>query len=206
MTRPGTQRNIPEAAGRRLALSPISFDIIVALAHDPAGLRLTPMANAIGSPVSSVAAALRILLANGLATRDHDVPPQYALSDHPARGSLVEASLLLPEAAHILGILLRTSSAVAFAAVDRDGFVAGLDPAADPTARERLLRSLATIAGSREDAPRVQVADVPELTRLTTVSVGSMARIASAVLLKGRRELVSGGRKAEPVSAEVVIP
>jgi hypothetical protein len=206
VTRPGTLGTIPEAAGRRLALSPISFDIVVALAHDPAGLRLTPMANAIGSPVSSVAAALRILLANGLATRNREVPSLYALADHPARTALVEASLLLPEAAHVLGILLRTSSAVAFAAVDRDGFVAGLDPTADPAARERLLRSLATIAGARDDAPKVQVADVPELARMTSVSVGSMARIASAVLLKGRREVVSRAKGVEAVSSEVITP
>ena len=56
------------ALGRRLALTPIGLDVISALAHAPAGLRLTPLAQVIGSPVSSVQAALptiRRLLDNG---------------------------------------------------------------------------------------------------------------------------------------------
>lgn len=201
MTEPGDRRPALEPIGRRLTLSPISLDIVAALAHDPQGLRLAPMAAAIGSPVSSVQAALRILLANGLAVRDGQAPPHYALTDHPARDPLIDVALLIPEPSHALGVILRTSRAVAFASVDRDGFMAGLDPDAPDAARERLLRSLATISGARDDVPRVQVADLEELVRLVSVSMGSKARVASAIVLKGHRDRVTGGRAGGVIGA-----
>lgn len=185
-----------EPLGRRLALTPIGLDVVAALGHEPAGIRLTPLAHAIGSPVSSVQAALRILLANELVTRDREVPPQYALSDHPAREALLELSLLLPEPAHVLGVVLRASPAVAFAVVDRDGFVAALEPGLEPQARDRLMRTLATLADARPDGPPV---------RLTAVSVGCRARIASAVVLKGHLERVTRPvRAAARISAAEV--
>lgn len=171
--------------GRRLALTPIGLDVVAALAHDPLGMRLTPLAVAIGSPVSSVQAALRILLANGLVVRDQQTPPLYALAPHPARDALIQLSLLLPEAAHVLGVVLRASGAVAVAAVDRDGFTAGLEPATDVVLRARLEDTLATIARARPDAPPVQLADLGEWQRLASVSVGTRARLRSAVVLKG---------------------
>lgn len=176
---------MPEPAGRRLALTPIGLDVVAALAHDPHGMRLTPLAGAIGSPVSSVQAALRILLANGLVARDHQTPPLYALAPHPARDALIQLSLLLPEAAHVLGVVLRASDAVAVAVVDRDGFAAALAPATDEVLRGRLDDSLTTIARARPDAPPVQVADLDEWRRLASVSVGTRARLRSAVVLKG---------------------
>lgn len=185
MTGPGSRRPIPEPLGRRLALTPIGLDVVAALAHDPLGMRLTPLAVAIGSPVSSVQAALRILLANGLVVRDHQTPPLYALAPHPARDALIQLSLLLPEAAHVLGVVLRASSAVAVATVDLDGFAAGLEPATDEVLRARLEDSLATIARARPDAPPVQLADLGEWQRLASVSVGTRARLQSAVVLKG---------------------
>lgn len=185
MIDPGGGRSIPEPLGRRLALTPIGLDVVAALAHDANGMRLTPLATAIGSPVSSVQAALRILLANGLVVRDRQSPPLYALAPHPARAALIELALLLPEPAHVLGVVLRASGAVDVAVVDRDGFVAGLEPAADEASRVRLDGSLAAIARARPDAPPVQVADISEWQRLASVSVGTRARLLSAVVLKG---------------------
>lgn len=179
--------------GRRLTLTPISLDIIVALAHDPDGLRLTPLATAISAPVSSVQAALRVLMANGLVRRNDETPPPYALAPHPARDALIGTSILLPEAAHALGVALRSSSAVAFAAVDRDGFVAGLDPKADDRARVRLSTTLEQVAAARPDAPPVEVMALDELLRIRTVSIGLRARLDSAIVVKG-----SLGRRGAP--------
>ena len=186
MTHRPTDPREPASIGRRLTLTPIGLDVVAALAHDPDGLRLTPLSQAIGSPVSSVQAALRILMANRLVTRDAAVPPQYALADHPAAGALVELALVLPEAAHAMGVTLRASRAVAFAAVDRDGFIAGLEERGMAGTHERLTRSLASVAAARSDAPPVQLLTIDELTRLSTVSLGLRARLASAVVLKGR--------------------
>lgn len=208
MTAPSGGGAISGALGRRLALTPIGLDVITALAHEPAGLRLTPLAQIIGSPVSSVQAALRILLANRLVRRDGDQPPAYRLADHPARASLIDVSLLLPEPAHAIGLLLRASGAVRYAVVDRDGFVAGLEEVLGGPAHDRLVRSIATISTSRTDAPPVQMASVDELIRLTAVSVGSRARLASAIPLKGRlpargEQAASRDRDGEPATPEV---
>lgn len=85
----------------------------------------------------------------------------------------------------MLGVVLRASSAVAVATVDLDGFAAGLEPATDEVLRARLEDSLATIARARPDAPPVQLADLGEWQRLASVSVGTRARLQSAVVLKG---------------------
>ena len=199
-------RPIPEPIGRRLALTPIGLDVVAALAHDPEGLRLTPLAAAIGSPVSSVQAALRILLANELVVRDAGQPPLYSLAPHPARDALIDLAVLLPEAVHALGVILRSSRAVVLATVDREGFHAGLDPAAQAAAKERLMTSLATIADARADAPSVHVSDLPELMRMASISVGFRARIVSAVPLKGHFDLGSSRGRTADEGATVLDP
>lgn len=192
---PRPTRPIPEPIGRRLALTPIGLDVVAALAHDPDGLRLTPLAAAIGTPVSSVQAALRILMANGLVVRDSGVPPNYTLADHPARAALIHLAVLLPEPVHALGLVLRASRAVMLATVDRDGFHAGLDPDAPTAARERLTATLDAVASARTDAPPVHLHEYADLMRMATVSVGLRARLVSAVTLKGKVDLgAPGGR------------
>lgn len=171
--------------GRRLTLTPISLDVITALAHDPDGLRLTPLAAAIGAPVSSVQAALRMLMANDLVRRDRETPPGYALAPHPARDTLVQTSILLPDASHALGVALRSSRAVAFAAVDRDGFIAGLDPSAPAAAQERLAATLEGLPAARPETPPVEVMPLDELLRMRGVSIGLRARLDSAIIVKG---------------------
>lgn len=206
MTDPVSRRTIPEPLGRRLALTPIGLDVIAALGHDPSGLRLTPLAHAIGSPVSSVQAALRILLANGLVTSDRGAPPQYALSSHPAGEALLEVALLLPEPAHVLAVVIRASAAVAFAVVDRDGFMVGLEPSSSDVARARIVRSAATITGARSDAPPVQIAQLDDLSRLAAVSVGSRARIASAIVLKGQIGLLARPARTRGAGRSADVP
>jgi hypothetical protein len=178
-------RSAPDPGGRRLALTPISLDVVAALAHDPDGMRLTPLAHAIGSPVSSVQAALRILLANDLIARDADQPPRYRLAAHPAAEALVEFAVLLPEPAHVLGVVLRASPAVLYAAADRAGFVVAVEPGSGP-ARDRLDRTLAIVRDARSDVPPVEQSELPELARIVAVSVGLRSRLDSAVTLKGR--------------------
>jgi len=199
-------RPIPEPIGRRLALTPIGLDVVAALAHDPEGLRLTPLSAAIGSPVSSVQAALRILMANELVVRDAGQPPLYTLAPHPARQALIELAVVLPEAVHALGLILRSSRAVILATVDREGFHAALDPAAPAAARERLLTSLAAIADARADTPSVHVSDLPELMRMASISVGLRARLSSAVPLKGHFDLLASRGRASNKGASVLDP
>jgi hypothetical protein len=177
--------SVAEAAFRRLTLTPLGLDIIAALGHDPAGIRLTPLATIIGAPVSSTKAALRILIRHQLVTVEGGEPPVYGLRDHPARDSLVDVAILTSEAAHTLALILRASPAVGIALVDENGFVVGVDPAASEADRERLLGSLVRIRDARPDAPPVQTSSLEDLARLVHVSVGTRARLASAIVLKG---------------------
>jgi hypothetical protein len=194
--------------GRRMTLTPISFDIVIALGQLPEGVRLSTLAHAIGSPVSSVQAALRVLVANGLAVRESEVPPRYRLSgNHPAHDALYQMSLLLPEAAHAMAIAVRASPAVALAVVDKAGFVVGIaaDAAADD--RARLGASLDVVRAARRNAPLIEINDQDELVRHLAVSVGLRDRVIRAVLLKGRiprgipvRARGSRSRSRQPVA------
>lgn len=194
---------LPEPVGRRLTLTPIGLDVVIALAHDPEGIRLSALAHIIDAPISSVQAALRSLMASHLLVRDQRSPPTYSLADHPARDALIALALLLPEPIHVLSVVLRASPAVIYAAVDRQGFVAALDPASHDGALERLRTSLAEVAAGRAEVPPVTVSARQDLERLLGVSVGSRDRLASAATLKGT---VPGGRRPPHEAADPVTP
>lgn len=200
---PRSRSLLPEPIGRRLTLTPIGLDVVAALAHDPSGIRLSPLAHIIEAPVSSVQAVLRSLSATGLVGRDGGRPPRYALTCHPARDALVRLALVLPEPVHVLSVILRASPAVVVAAVDREGFVAGLDPTADDATLEGLRSSLAEIDAARPEVPPVQVSRFDELERLLGVSIGTRARLRSAILLKGR--LPAGRTRGGVVRQEVAV-
>jgi hypothetical protein len=196
------------SAARRLTLTPISFDIIIALTQVPDGLRLSALAHAIGSPVSSVQAALRVLVANGLADRDGTAPPLYRMrSSHPARDALSHLALVLPEAAHAMAIVVRANPAVELAVVDSAGFVVGIGSGASAADRARLGGGLDAIRATRRDTPQIELIDQDELERHLVVSVGLRDRVRRAVLLKGRiprgttaRSQGSGTRSRQPIS------
>jgi hypothetical protein len=183
----------PPSAERRLTLTPLGLDVIVALAHDQGGIRLTPLATIIGAPVSSTQAALRILIRHRLVTSVREDGPVYHLARHPARDSLVDVAITTTDPAQSIATIVRASAAVAVALVDEQGFVVGVDPAADAEDRERLLRSLVRIHESRPDAPPVQTNGLDDLARLVRVSVGSRARLNAAVALKGSIGAITDG-------------
>jgi hypothetical protein len=185
MTGGGSRDRAAAVQPRRLTLTPISFDIAIALGQLPEGLRLSPLAHAIGSPVSSVQAALRILVATGLAVRVGSSPPVYRLAEqHPAFEPLVALALTVSEPAHVLAILLRANPAVQFAAVDSRGFMAAIREDAIE-ARHRLDRSLETTRSTSDAVPRMELFDEQELVRHLAVSVGLRDRVRSAIVLKG---------------------
>jgi hypothetical protein len=197
----GAEGGIDEAgSGRRLTLTPIGLDIVIALGQLPDGLRLSTLAHAIGSPVSSVQAALRVLVSNGLAVRVGEAPPHYRLAaEHPASGALSNVALALPDAAHATAISARANPAVDLAVVDSAGFVLAVASTATPDDRVRLTGTLAAIRAIRPDAPPVEIFDAGELTRLLAVSIGLRDRIKRAVVLKGR--VPRGSRAAGTPSA-----
>lgn len=188
--------------GRRLTLSPIGFDIVLALSQAPEGLRLADIAHVIGSPTSSAQTALRILVANDIAQRLAKDPPRYRLAPgHPARAELISLAAVLPEAPHAIGVILRANPAVAYAAVDADGFLATLRTDAATDAIELLDRQLEMIGGARIDTPEVVRTPEDEFARHLRVAVGLRARARRAVTIKGTppagaREAHTGGQRA----------
>jgi hypothetical protein len=182
--------------GRRLTLSPIGFDIVLALSQAPGGLRLADIAHVIGSPISSAQTALRILVANDIAQRLAKEPPRYRLAPgHPARSELISLAAVLPDAPHAIGVVLRANPAVAYAAVDSEGFLVAqrLDSA---KAVDLLDRQLGMIAGARQDAPEVMRIPEDELERHLRVAVGLRARVRRAVTIKGTPPPAARGAQA----------
>jgi hypothetical protein len=188
--------------GRRLTLSPIGFDIVLALSQAPDGLRLADIAHVIGSPISSAQTALRILVANNIAQRLAKDPPRYRLAPaHPARAELISLAAVLPEAPHAIGVVLRANPAIAYGAVDSEGFLASLRADAPAEALELLDHVLGLIAGARPDVPEVVRIPEDELDRHLRVAVGLRARARRAVTIKGTppaaaRDSQAGGRRA----------
>jgi hypothetical protein len=187
------------SSGRRLTLSPIGFDIVLSLSQVPDGLRLADLAHVMGSPVSSVQTALRVLVANELVRREPVEPPRYLLApDHPARDELASLATVLPEPGHAIGVILRANPVVTFAAVDSLGFIVAErdEPAGAP--REALDRHLELIAGSRAHTPAVMRASETELGRLLRVAVGFAGRAAKAHTIKGRPPVAARRDREEP--------
>jgi hypothetical protein len=175
------------SSGRRLHLSPIGFDIVLSLSQTPDGLRLADLAHVMGSPVSSVQTALRVLVANHLVHREEVDPPLYRLTpDHPARDELASLATVLPEPAHAIGVILRANPVVTYAAVDGMGFIVAERDEASAATREALDRHLGLVAGSRSETPAVMRASESELDRLMRVAVGLKSRAAKALTIKGR--------------------
>lgn len=174
-------------AGRRLTLSPIGFDVLLALSQAPRGLRLAEISHVIGSPVSSVQTSLKVLVSHGIVRREGDEPPRYRVApDHPASASLVATATVIADAAHAIGVILRASPAVAWAAVDAGGFVVGIADQPPAGSVETLDQQLAMIADSRPGGPLVERLPMAELDRLVRVALELRARVRRAVTIKGR--------------------
>jgi len=174
-------------AGRRLTLSPIGFDIILALSQASGGLRLAELSQIIGSPVSSVQTSLRVLIANELVRKEGTDAPRYLLSpDHPARAALVVTATVIADAARSIGVILRANPAVSWAGVDADGFLAALAHDPPAVARETLERHLDMIDESRPGSPSVLRMPADELDRLTRVELELRSRVRRSLTIKGQ--------------------
>lgn len=190
-----TSRKGASGSARRLTISPIGFDLVLALSQAPSGLRLAELAHTIGSPVSSVQTALRVLLANGLAIRLADDPPRYVLStEHPAATELASLATVLPEPERALGILFRASPAITFAGIDGVGFIVAVDESHPATAA--LDRHLGLVSAARPATPNVLRMSTPEFGRMLRVSIGVRARVRDAIVLRGSAQGNPAGRAA----------
>lgn len=190
-----TPRKGASRSARRLTISPIGFDLVLALSQAPGGLRLAELAHTIGSPVSSVQTALRVLLANGLVVRLAEDPPRYVLSkEHPATSELSSLATVLPEPERAIGILVRANPAIAFAGVDGAGFIVAVDEAHAAVAA--LDHHLSLVAAARPTTPNVLRMNAAEFGRMLRVSIGVRARVRDAIVLRGSAVGNPAGRAA----------
>ena len=174
-------------SGQQLSLSPIGFQVVLALSQTPDGLRLTEIAHIIGSPVSSAQAALRVLMSNGVVRKEGAETPRYVLSPaHPAGAALVGTAIVIGDPARSIGVILRANPAVAWAAVDAGGFLAGLEPNIQGASLETLEQHLKMIEDARPGSPVVERMPMPELERLVKVALDVRARAREALTIKGQ--------------------
>jgi hypothetical protein len=173
------------ASSRRLTLSPIGLDIVLAASQVPGGIRLSDLATVIGSPVSSVQTGLRILVGNELIRRHGGSAPRYRLSiSHHAHEQLVALATVLPEPEHAIAIILRANPSVAFAAADSHGFIHVVDDS-EGKAAELLERHLQLIREIHERLPAIVRIPALEFGRLVAVDLELRSRIEAAIILKG---------------------
>jgi hypothetical protein len=183
-------------SARRLTISPIGFDIVLALSQAQGGLRLAEIAHTIGSPVSSVQTALRVLVANRLVGRVEGEPPRYRLlDDHPAATELASLATVLPEPERALSILFRANPAVSFAGVDAAGFIIAVDDS-DGVGSASLDRHLTLVGAARPSTPNVLRMSSAEFRRMLRVSIGVRARVRDALVLRGSASTATAGPTA----------
>jgi hypothetical protein len=169
-----------------LRLSALGFDVVLALGSAPDGMRLSEIASAIASPPSSVQRVLGTLREAEVVVRSGGRTPLHRLNAaHPAREELVRVAAVLPEPAHALAIVLRSSPAVTFASYDGIGFVVALDDRRTE-AIAALDTQLGAVAGARLTTPDVLRVAADELSHLLEIMPGLRMRVRAGLLVKGR--------------------
>ncbi len=175
------------APQRPLTLTPLAFDVVLALSQRRGGTRLGDLAALIASPVSSVQTSLRVLMANGIVRRVVDRSPTYALDRvHHAVAALQNLSAILPEPEHALEIIARSNPAVEFAAIDRLGVVIAVRERADPIDVELLDSTIETAVSARARRPPVLRLAGPELARRLGADPDLRHRLIDAPRIKGQ--------------------
>jgi hypothetical protein len=163
--------------------------LLVALAasQHPGGLGLTRLARAIGSPVSSVQAAVHALLTTDLLRRVDSAPPRYrANTERPSSVAVLDLAIALADPVHALAAVVRSNPTIQVGWVDAGGFIVGHTPgssaasAAFDAAIDRLHRHHATV-------PPILRLGMPELAQLVHADRMLRRRLETAVMLVGER-------------------
>lgn len=179
---------------RRLTLTPIAFDLVLALSQTSEGLRLGELAGHVGGAVSSVQSALRVLVANQLVVRRGCEPPAYTLDrSHRATSALVGLAAVLPEPERAMEIAARANPAVAFASVDRQGVVVVLAADADPADVAVLGSTIDLVEAGHQRGHAIQRISAADLPGLMATDATLWKRLVDAVRLKGHIPVFAPG-------------
>jgi len=108
----------------KLISSGPALDVVLALTQRRGGGRLAELAAAADVPLSTAQTAMRLLLADGIVSRDRGHRPRYRLrAEHRASDAIVRLSARHAAPPHALDVLLRANPSVEFAARDPEGNV-----------------------------------------------------------------------------------
>jgi predicted nucleotidyltransferase len=116
-----------------LISSLIALDLLLALTQRREGARLPDLAAAAATSLSAAQVAAKLLVPEGLVTREAARRPRYRLRrDHPLADSLLMLAARSRPIDRVLATLLRANPAIEFAARDRIGLLVVESPVADP--------------------------------------------------------------------------
>ena len=169
-----------------LISSPTALDLVLALTQRREGPRLTELASAAGTSLSTAQTAAKLLLADRLLEREPGLRPRYRLREnHPAREAVVELAARYPSFEHALDVVLRANPGVEFAARDKNGYLVVEAALSNPQDLALLDAFIQLIGAGREPLPRIRRFGHHELIDTLRDDPSPRRRARAAVLVKG---------------------
>ncbi len=168
---------------RRINISGTGLEIVLALSQSP-GARATELAAVLELPLTTVDAALRVLVTLGIVERDASHRRYTLRAQHAAYAELIALAERMPSMQRAMDVVLRANDAVDFAARDDDGYIVAVEPEAGADL-DALDGALERINAGREEAPQVMRFDVGDFNRLLRVVPSLRARAVAARTVTG---------------------
>lgn len=163
-----------------------ALDILLALTQRRDGARLTELAAGAGVALTTAQSALRLLLREGLVSRDRGRRPVYRLrTSHAALDTFLDLAGQHAGPAHALDVMLRANPAVEFAARDEQGYLVVRSASAEAVHLVALKAGLDRIQAGRERQLSVASYDHDLLRDLLGEDASPRERATRARLIKG---------------------
>ena len=133
----------------RIVSSPLALDVLLALSQRRDGASLSEIARAVDAPLPSVQVAVRLLVEDGLLSKDRQRRPRYRTSaGHRASDALLALAARAADPSRAIDVTVRANPSIEFAARDRRGYLLVESPLADPRDVLLLDQGLARINGA----------------------------------------------------------
>ena len=139
------------------------LEVTSALTQRPEGMRLSEVAAALGSGLSTVQRAVNALADDGLVEVDLAERRFTLARAHPAIDAFADYALRRLPIRRALDIICRANSAVEFAGSDAHGYLIVLSPYAEPGDVSHLHASVDRVTRARHDAVPVEIIDRSDL-------------------------------------------
>lgn len=169
-----------------LIRSHVALELALALSQRPRGARLAELARAVGAPLSSAQAGMKVLLRDGLAEAFGEGRPRYrARNAHPAQAAVVSLAARGVAPDRAIEIVIRANPAIEFAARDGRGYLIVKSARTDAADGAALDRILDLIRSGREGEVRVGIQEHDDLVDLLRDDPAPRERALAAQILLG---------------------